>query len=210
MSDTYANFAALAAAEGLGSDYRIRCYERDLRWAVVAIHAGGIETGTSELCRAISGEEQDSEQWSEYRFEGLKSSGNGVLHITSTSFDEPNALALVQRHMGVVSLHGTSGSTPVTYIGGLDLATRSRVVAALTQAGFTVESAGGDIVGTDPANIANQGVLGKGIQLEITTAQRAAMFDTNTAASRWSTRNSVFEAYVDAVRAALGWEAVLG
>ena len=204
MTDTYVNFAALAAAETLGEDYRIRAYERDLGWAAIAIHAGGIETGTSELCRAVAGEAQgDGQWWSEYRFEGLKSSGNSVLHVTSTHFDEPNALHLVGRHAGVLSLHGTSGISPITYLGGLDLHVRTRLGDALTGAGFVVDTASGDIAGADPANIANRGMLGVGVQLEITTAQRVAWFGTNTASMRWSTRNALFQAYVDAIRSVL-------
>jgi phage replication-related protein YjqB (UPF0714/DUF867 family) len=52
--------------------------------AVIAPHGGGIEPGTSELATAIAGDD-----FSLYLFEGLKSAGNGELHITSTNFDEP-------------------------------------------------------------------------------------------------------------------------
>lgn len=204
MTDTYATFAALTAVETLGEDYRIRCYDRDPRWAVIAIHAGGIETGTSELCRSIAGEDQPGQWWSEYRFEGIKSSGNSVLHITSTNFDEPTALNLVERHLNVLSLHGTAGQDPVTYIGGLDTHTGEWIAAALVLAGFDVDqSPPPELAGTDPDNICNQGLLGKGIQLEITTAQRAAFFDTNTASQRWNTRNATFATYAAAIRGVL-------
>ncbi len=212
MTDTYPNFAALSAARAVGADYRIRTYERDLRWATIAIHAGGIETGTSELCRAIAGEAELTAQgcWSEYRFEGLMPSGNSALHITATNFDEPHALHLVGRHAGVLSLHGTAGSTLTTFLGGLDTYTRDLIGYALTDAGFAVSAATGDIAGADPANIANRGFLGVGVQMEITTAQRAAFFGTNTASERWNTRNSVFESYVNAVRSVLAGAGVLG
>jgi phage replication-related protein YjqB (UPF0714/DUF867 family) len=210
VTDTYVDYAALAAAETLGVDYRIRAYDRDPRWAVIAIHAGGIETGMSELCRAVAGEEAGGHTWSEYRFEGLKASGNSTLHITSTNFDEPNALALTARHIGIVSLHGTTGTSPCTYLGGLDVDTRDRIGDALTAAGFTVQVATGDLVGIDPANIANAGLLEIGAQLEITTAQRSAWFATNTAAGRWTSRNATFAAYVDAIRVVLDGQVELG
>ena len=210
MTDTYANYAALAAAETLGVDYRIRASERDPRWVIIAIHAGGIETGMSELCRAVAGEGETGEAWSEYRFEGIKASGNSALHITSTNFDEPNGLNLVTRHIGVVSLHGTTGTSPCTYLGGLDTHTLDRIGDALTAAGFTVDVATGDIAGSDPANIANAGLLEAGAQLEVTTAQRAAWFGTNTAIGRWGSRNATFEAYVAALRAVLDGQVEAG
>lgn len=211
MTDTYADFAELAAAETLGTDYRIRSYARDLRWAVIAIHAGGIETGMSELCRAVAGEDQAGQVWSEYRFEGIKPSGNSILHITATNFDEPHAVDLVTRHLGVVSLHGTSGNDPITYPGGIDTYTRDRIGAALTAAGFTVQAAPPELAGTNPENIANWGALALGgVQLEITTAQRAAWFGVNTAAGRWGSRNATFQAYADAVRSVLDGAVVEG
>lgn len=203
MTDTYPNYATLAAAETLGVDYRIRAYHRNPDWAVLAIHAGGIETGTSELARAIAGEDQPGIPWSEYRFEGLKPSGNSVLHITATNYDEPECVNLVERHIGILSLHGTTGTEPLTYIGGLDTHTGLHITAELTLAGFDVDAAPPELAGTDPDNIANHGLTGKGVQLEITTAQRAAFFDTNTASQRWNTRNTAFAAYITAIRTAL-------
>lgn len=210
MPDTYINFAALAAVETLGTDYRIRSRERDALWLIMAIHGGGIETGTSELCRAVAGEEESGPWWSEYRFEGIKGSGNSVLHITATNFDEPHGLAIVDRHVGAVSLHGTSGNDPITYLGGLDTFMRNRIGAKLTEAGFITELATGGLAGTDPDNIANKGILSMGVQLEITTAQRSAWFGTNTAADRWATRNTTFQAYVTALRLAINGAVDLG
>jgi phage replication-related protein YjqB (UPF0714/DUF867 family) len=44
--------------------------------AILAPHGGGIEPGTSELAEAVAGE-----GLSFYAFEGLKRSGNAVLHV---------------------------------------------------------------------------------------------------------------------------------
>lgn len=207
-ADTYSDYAALAANEVLGVDYRIRMTNNHTELAIVTPHGGGIETGTSELVRAVAGEEEPGTDWSEYRFEGMKPSGNSVLHITSTNFDEPWCLWLITRSSRVVAIHGTSGSTPVTYVGGLDIPVRDRVITALTAAGFNAEIATGEVAGTDPANIVNRGMSQAGVQLEITTAQRDGFFGTNTAAQRWNTRNSAFESYVAAIRSAVAVDAV--
>lgn len=206
--DTYADYADLAAHETLSVDYRIRMINRHTDIAVVTPHGGGIETGTSELVRAVAGEEQSGADWSEYRFEGIKSSGNSVLHITATNFDEPWCLWLIGRSALAVAIHGTSGSTPVSYIGGLDTLVRDRVVAALIAAGFTAEVAGGGLAGTDPENIANRTITQAGVQIEISTAQRDAFFGTNTAGGRWNTRTAAFQSYISAIRSAIAVDTV--
>ena len=52
--------------------------------AVVAIHGGKIEPGTSELARAVARDDHPF-----YLFEGLKPQGNRDLHISSGRFDDP-------------------------------------------------------------------------------------------------------------------------
>jgi phage replication-related protein YjqB (UPF0714/DUF867 family) len=74
----------------------------------VAPHGGGIEPGTSELADAIAGSDL-----SFYTFEGLKSSGNTDLHITSTRFDEPMCLTLLASSSVVVTLHGEHSTKTV-------------------------------------------------------------------------------------------------
>src|SRR5918912_1062843 len=79
MADKYPNFEVLSRNETSGIDFRILVRQAAAAFAIVAPHGGGIEPGTSEIADAIAAEE-----FSFYAFEGLKSSGNGVLHITST------------------------------------------------------------------------------------------------------------------------------
>jgi Poly-gamma-glutamate hydrolase len=78
------------------------------KFALVAPHGGGIEPGTSELADAIAGSDL-----SFYTFEGLKSSGNTDLHITSTRFDEPMCLTLLASSSVVVTLHGEHSTKTV-------------------------------------------------------------------------------------------------
>jgi phage replication-related protein YjqB (UPF0714/DUF867 family) len=201
--DTYANYADLAAHETIGVDYRIRVTNRHTDLVIGTPHGGGIEAGTSELVRAIAGEDETGTDWSEYRFEGIKTTGNSALHITSTNFDEPWCLWLITHSTRAVTIHGTSGTGPITYVGGLDVLVRDRVIAGLTAAGFTAQIATGELAGTESANIVNRSMAGAGVQLEITSAQRDSFFGTNTSAQRWNTRTATFESYVAAVRSAV-------
>src|SRR5262245_11150501 len=79
VADKYRNFAALEKHERAGSDYDVLVRRAQDRFAIVAPHGGGIEPGTSELADGVAGLEH-----SFYTFEGLKTSGNGDLHITAT------------------------------------------------------------------------------------------------------------------------------
>lgn len=202
-TDTYANYADLVAHETAGVDYRIRLINRHTDIVIVAPHGGGIEPGTSELTRAIAGEEGPGVGWSEYRFEGIKSTDNSVLHITSTNFDEPSCLWLITRSSRAITIHGTRGSAPVAYVGGLDTLVRDRVIAALTEADFNAKVARGGIAGINPVNITNRGMSNSGVQVEITTGQRDLFFGTNTVAQRWNTRTATFELFVGAIREAV-------
>lgn len=202
---TYASYADLAAEQTLGVDYRIRACHRGTPMVVVAPHGGGIETGTSELVRQIAGEDcDDGAVYSEYRFEGLKSSGNSVLHITSTDFDEPQALRLLGNSLCALTVHGFSYATELVYVGGRDGVLRDRIAAALSAAGFPVTTpVPPGLDGAEPDNITNLGLSKAGVQLELSTGMRASFFSTNTGAARWSTRTEAFHAFTAAVRSAL-------
>jgi phage replication-related protein YjqB (UPF0714/DUF867 family) len=52
--------------------------------AIIAPHGGKIEPGTSEIAAAIAGDD-----YSLYRFQGLRDRPREELHITSAKFDEP-------------------------------------------------------------------------------------------------------------------------
>ncbi|MET9354355.1 poly-gamma-glutamate hydrolase family protein [Streptomyces sp. NPDC006617] len=196
----YNSFAALASAQIEGIDYQ-RSWRSSLISTLLhlAIHGGGIEQGTSELASAAAGDVHDF-----YTFDGIKQANNGDLHITSTSFDDPQALALAQGAAHIVSWHGAAGATPMTNLGGLDYPLRDRIGQSLAQAGFAVQVANEEVNGNDVTNICNRGVRGMGVQLEISTAQRQAFF-LNGDLSRANRRNvtDVFTSYVTAVTGAI-------
>lgn len=171
-TDTYCNFAALAAAE-LGSSYHITACLRPSPLAVIAPHGGGIEPGTSELARAIAGQE-----FSLYCFEGLKTNGNQALHITSTRFDEPQCRAIVAASTTVLALHGSNERREVVHVGGRDAQLAERLTGALAAADF---AAGLDNTADHPgrlaANICNRGRTGRGCQLELNNGLRRTLFE---------------------------------
>jgi phage replication-related protein YjqB (UPF0714/DUF867 family) len=83
--DTYRNFIELSKKEVDGVDFRVVILgQPTASTVVVAPHGGGIEPGTSQVAQAIA-----DDNFNLALFEGIKASGNSILHITSTNFDEP-------------------------------------------------------------------------------------------------------------------------
>ena len=73
-------------------------------------------------------------------FEGLLADCNSKLHVTSTHYNDPIALKLVQISKRCLSLHGLSdtGANGKIQIGGLDTELMSIVLEELTAAGIPV------------------------------------------------------------------------
>ena len=198
MADTYADSYELMKNRKYESEFSMRMKKGNSGIIYFSPHGGGIESGASELAE-FSADPQDSY----YAFEGRLGSGNSVLHVTSTHFNEPNAVNLVHQHRIAVSYHGYSDSAVKnTKIGGLDVQLRNFVSEEFTAAGipWEMEPAGSDIAGAEPGNIVNETTRGMGIQLEISTMQRNAFFSTNTAAGRRTSRLPEFDNYIAAVK----------
>ncbi|MFE9170690.1 poly-gamma-glutamate hydrolase family protein [Streptomyces kebangsaanensis] len=236
-TDLYASntdlYRKLAGREGIdfARRYRRHAYTDDDqagapgsygRTAVLALHGGGIESGTSELCLGIAGYDPKNltphygtgaPLYDYWMFEGIRSSGNSELHVTSTHCDDRVALALAAGALNVVSVHGCTAaqagapaSRPeAVLIGGRNTVLRRYLREALSAAGVqTIDAApGDDIAGVSPDNICNRTLLGMGAQLELTTELRAAMFATNTVKGRAGSVNAEFWRFADAVRAAV-------
>lgn len=232
--DLYPSNTALYADPALaeGTDYSRR-YRRHARYddsettvnpysvtVVLALHGGGIEPGTSELCLAIAGYHPadlapvppGGPIYDHWMFEGIRSTNNGELHVTSTHCDDPVALSLCAGARRAVSLHGCTTSqaglpagTGAVLVGGRDAALRNALLTAYAGVGIVGIDATGnpDLAGTDPANIVNRTLTGAGAQLELTGPLREAMFTTNTRPRRRYTTTSAFWRFVEATRAAL-------
>lgn len=192
--DWYKSFSELSQAEREGVDYVRRLVRRRSPIAIMAPHGGGIEPGTSELARAIAG-------WSYscYTFDGVKQSGNELLHLTSTRFDDPKCISLLNVSSIVIALHGCTGAERMTYVGGAHAGLRAALVARLQAAGFEAQEASGDLAGNQPENLCNRGKAGRGVQLELTEALRRSMFAGLKREQRASTTRT-FRGYVEAVR----------
>lgn len=201
MGTLYQSYGELASGQIEGIDYqrlwRVSQFSTLLH---LAIHGGGIEQGTTELADAAAGDVHDY-----YTLDGFKAAGsNDALHVTSTRYDEPQGLAMAQAASHIVSWHGAAGVTPVTHLGGLDYNVRDQIGQSLADAGFTVQLASEELNGNDRANICNRGTRGMGVQLELSTAQRAAFFlngDMNRANRKNTT--AAFTTYITAVNAGI-------
>jgi phage replication-related protein YjqB (UPF0714/DUF867 family) len=203
MPDHYANFYALSQSETAGLDYRIHLARAAAEYLVIAPHGGGIEPGTSEIALAIA-----AERFSFYSFEGLKSSGNSDLHLTSTRFDEPACLALIGQSDIVVTIHGETGaaSGEAVFVGGGDLALGELLTQALRDNAFSVPpQSDQNLRGREPCNLCNRGRTAAGVQLELSLALRTSMFQDLTREGRRQTREP-FDRFVRTVAQVLGEE----
>jgi phage replication-related protein YjqB (UPF0714/DUF867 family) len=186
---------------------------------VLAIHGGGIEPGTSELCLGIAGYHPASfittpgqPTYDYWMFEGLRASNNAELHVTATSCDDPIALSLSAGARRVLSLHGCTPAqlgltddSQAVFVGGRDIVMRDRLAKIYLNIGIQTltEDAGNfGLEGSNQRNIVNRSLTAAGVQVELTTPLRAAMFGTNTRAQRKNTTSELFWRFVNATRKA--------
>lgn len=192
--DTYARFEDLRRSEQ-GNTFTLRLREGCSDVAVLAPHGGGIEPGTSEIAEAVAGSEHTF-----YAFEGARPSGNRVLHLASTHFDEPLGLAAARRAGVVITIHGCEGEGEIVHVGGRNASFRERLCHGLREAGFAVDdSPVSRLRGHHPDNLCNQGGRGPGVQLEISRGLRRRMFGSLEPDGRKET-TPVLDAFVAAVR----------
>lgn len=198
--DKYANFAALSRAEKEDADFRVRIISRPgTTTVVISPHGGAIEPGTSEIADAIAGDDLSLAD-----FAGIKNKGNGVLHITSTNFDEPRCASLVQSSDSVLAIHGEDSSTAVAYLGGKDAELGGRIRDALVKSGFAVEKhPNPDLQGLADTNICNRNKKRAGVQLELSRGLRETLFEGLNAAGRRRPKPDLVR-FANAVREGLG------
>lgn len=189
MTDLYANFAALADSAAEGTDYEIQAEDRASAILVMAPHGGGIERGTSEVAREIA-----RDDLSLYLFEGVRRSGNGELHITSTNFDEPTAQHLLERAETVIAVHGRKdgGDIATIWLGGRATALRNAISESLRTSGFQTATAQ-ELPGLESSNICNRGRSTAGVQLELPRSLRHRLIDDG----------ALLKAFGDAIRQVL-------
>lgn len=215
MPDTYVNYADLAANETEGVDYtRTAVTPAGATWSAIAVHGGGIEGGSGEMAREVS-KAYTTGLMMYYEFAGIKPTGNSVLHITSTNFDEPMCVAVQNQAVRTLSFHGFAGVPfrEETALGGLDDELKERCRRALIAAGFKVVDAPLEIGGTDPSNIGNSNLSGMGVQLEMSNAQRRAFFPGYTldadVRNNPANRTEVFYRYAAAIQSVFQGEGMM-
>lgn len=199
MADTYSNFEDLAKAHKEGQDFCIRFSDLGSDIAIIAPHGGGIERGTSELAEAVSGNDL-----SFYAFEGLLAQDNyRLLHITSTNFNEPRCLALIESTERVITIHGDGSQSNSVYVGGLDTGLIGRVISSLLARDFAAERHPDPAKqGNNRSNICNKGRAGVGVQIEISRGLRETFFPTLERKDR-AKPTPRFLAFVKALREAI-------
>jgi len=198
MADKYRSFEQLASFERENVDFQILCRARGLDTVIVAPHGGAIEPGTSEIADAVAGEDL-----SFYAFEGLKPNHNGDLHITSSRFDEPRCIALLESSVRVVTIHGEASDSEIVYLGGRDTATGVRIESFLKARRLAVLShPNPELQGRDTSNICNRGQSGAGVQIEIARGLRRRFFASLDSAGR-KRPTQQFNEFVVALREAL-------
>jgi phage replication-related protein YjqB (UPF0714/DUF867 family) len=165
--DKYRSYEELSTFEEEGDDYQVEVISgegRSSEIVIIAPHGGGIEKYTSKIARNIAGEE-----FGLYLFEGTKQNCNfSTLHITSTRFDEPRCIKIVEESQTAVAVHGKSGKTKAVLVGGRDDDLAEQMINELKNAGFAAtREENGPVSGMSPQNICNRTVSDMGIQLEI-------------------------------------------
>lgn len=177
--DYYKNYADLAAHEKYGKDYSIDVKEKGpkkSKVAVIAIHGGKIQPGTSEIARLIAGND-----WNYYSFNGLKSSNNYDLFIKAIRFDEPKAVDLVAKSELTISIIGADDDQPIIYIGGRDEKSKMIIKRSLKMFcnlfGVYVADAPIDMAGEFTTNICNENKSGAGVQIAVSRGLRDLLFN---------------------------------
>lgn len=159
-------------------DFQITVVNRNSPLIIFTPHGGGIERGTSELVRAIAGEE-----FSFYLFEGImsKACDSKKMRITSTKFDEPRGVKIISQHTTSLAIHGCKGRKKKIFIGGRDKVFQQKLLMELKSKNYPVEE-NAKYLGKNIKNICNRTKTNKGIQLEFTRGIRCKMF------TNWETR----------------------
>ncbi|WP_162992614.1 poly-gamma-glutamate hydrolase family protein [Bacillus velezensis] len=191
-ADKYRNFEELKANES-PFNFSVFSKEQDTDVLILAPHGGGIEGGTSELAKEFS------KTYSTYLFEALKTRGAFDLHLTSTNFDEPQALEMLKEHEFTLSLHGYASNDRHVLVGGTDRDKAEAITSTLNNAGYSAEllDEGTRLSGSNPNNISNKNKTGKSIQLELSTGLRKSMFNTFSLKGSSGTRNENFYNFID-------------
>jgi phage replication-related protein YjqB (UPF0714/DUF867 family) len=188
--DVYRNFAELSEYEKEDIDFRIYAVKREgSSTVIVAPHGGAIEPGTSEVAKEVA-----HNDLSLAIFEGIKPKNNKRLHITSTNFDEPHCVELVQKANTVLAIHGERSEELSVFLGGRDVELGEKLKSVLEWRSYAVKThENSDLYGLNKANICNRGRQGVGIQLELSSGLRQSFFQSLTDKGRKKPTDELFK-----------------
>lgn len=147
-------------------EFEIEEEDRDARVLVMAPHGGGIEPGTTPLARSIA-----ADDFVFYSFKGVSDGGNRCLHVTSTSFDEPEAVRLAEQAEVVLAVHGKSGDGEFVMVGGRHSELVDQVQDLLEKLEIETRDPTPRVAAASPRNICNRCQEG-GVQLELSKPLR--------------------------------------
>lgn len=171
--DRYGSYGELAAAHREGVDFRVQAVHRGSGIAIVAPHGGCIERGTSDIARAIAGEDFDL-----YLFEGCLPARNfEALHLTSHNFDEPRCLSVISGCHTVVAIHGVADPGELALLGGRDVALAGALADRMYVRGVRARISGHRYPGLDARNLCNRGASGAGVQIELSDRLRGGLLE---------------------------------
>lgn len=181
MKDKYTDFNKLRISEK-PEKYRIDYSVLKNSFLIFTPHGGGIEPGTSEICRKIH-----SNIYSYYLFEG-KGQNCKRLHLTSTNFNEPTLIKIIKTHDYAVSIHGMEDKIKEKvgadiYIGGLNQELIELTTKNLRSKNFSainnIQFPNYPLAGKDVLNITNKCRTNRGMQIEISESLRSNFFAGN-------------------------------
>ncbi len=160
--DKYPGLAALMADNTEGLDYSREVYDRGSAITVLAPHGGDIEMTTARLARRTALKDLNL-----YIFNGWGGPDSGRLHVTSSRFDDPDAVRLASSSSLGISYHAQTDRGAWVCVGGANTRAAELVTGRLREAGFAAETPCRRLPGTSGKNIVNRPLYG-GVQLELT------------------------------------------
>ena len=101
------------------------------------------------------------------------------MHVTSTRYDNKDAMNLVTESNQAIAIHGCEGNESIAYVGGKDERLKSLIKEQLNHIGIKAKEAPSHISGQQDNNIVNCTTRGRGVQIELTTSLRKAFFKNN-------------------------------
>ncbi|MCF7593971.1 poly-gamma-glutamate hydrolase family protein [Staphylococcus warneri] len=201
--DYYASMTQLQRETKEGIDWKKEIRDQGNQVLIVAPHGGNIEQGTSELTKLLA--QQGGYDY--FSFEAMRPSNNTQLHVTSTHYDDPTLHQMVEGRVATISIHGAKGDDQIVFLGGAKSVLRDAIQSQLESRGFAVQVPPEYLGGLNEDNFINKNENSTGVQLELTTALRKALFinqDMSTTSRKnednWS---SLMYQFADALHTAI-------